>query len=500
MKSFRVLNIKSFLDSGTIELAPITIFVGKNSCGKSSLLRFPAVLAQSYFEGFQAPIVFNGRFVDYGFFKNVIHNQKGDTLSYEFTYDVDIDDDVDARYSSSNVIENHKKSIKNVKMHFDIYSYDKKMVVKSVSMYIDDEMIVEFGVADKKYVKIRKLFIGDEIKSTYFMFELKSLRFEIGGFPIYDQPDLFRSMFNHFLLGDFEVVEDNTVAYEYYKLTDEFAINKELHLTPNEKKVQKLIHSFTRINNIMSHVYEDYKADALMIKYIGPFRESPARIFRDSEKSAELYGVGVKGENVSNILVRDYRRNSKLINEISKWLYPTLGYKIRVEDMNNGFFQIKLIDKYGVVSDISDVGFGVSQVLPIITQIIRNMNSTNSSIGQNIYIEQPELHLHPAAQSQLADLMQKCVEGDNNKTKLVVETHSEHLIRKLQVLISDNKCTLTKDMVKVYYIDKNLQGNAYIKEMKIADNGKFDTVWPSGFFDQAYSLTMELLRNSAEEI
>ncbi|MGB0932420.1 MAG: AAA family ATPase, partial [Chitinophagales bacterium] len=66
MKSFQLKNIKSFKDTGEIELKPITIFVGKNSSGKSSLVRFPVVLAQTFLEDTISPIVFNGKYLDYG--------------------------------------------------------------------------------------------------------------------------------------------------------------------------------------------------------------------------------------------------------------------------------------------------------------------------------------------------------------------------------------------------------------------------------------------------
>ena len=61
MKSFRVKNVKSFKDSGAIEFKPITIFVGKNSCGKSSLLRFPVVLAQTAISNTDSPLMLYGK-------------------------------------------------------------------------------------------------------------------------------------------------------------------------------------------------------------------------------------------------------------------------------------------------------------------------------------------------------------------------------------------------------------------------------------------------------
>lgn len=117
-------------------------------------------------------------------------------------------------------------------------------------------------------------------------------------------------------------------------------------------------------------------------------------------------------------------------------------------------------------------------------------------IDETLYIEQPELHLHPAAQAELADIFVKCVMENPGKT-LVIETHSEHLIRKLQVLIADRNCPFTEDDICIYYVDKNDDGIASVREMELLSNGKFKSKWPTGFFDKAYELSMALLKNSA---
>lgn len=116
-----------------------------------------------------------------------------------------------------------------------------------------------------------------------------------------------------------------------------------------------------------------------------------------------------------------------------------------------------------------------------------------------LILEQPELHLHPAAQSELADLFVSSVINSSGKKKILVETHSEHLIRKLQILVADKKYPISKDMVKIYYVDKNEKGDAQIEEMKLLDNGKFENPWPAGFFDRGYQLSRELARTSIQE-
>ena len=78
MFSFRLRGIKGFLDTGNIVLRPITVVIGQNSSGKSSILRFPLVLRQTFLDNSLAPLLFYGKSIDYGNYEDVVfgHNTK----------------------------------------------------------------------------------------------------------------------------------------------------------------------------------------------------------------------------------------------------------------------------------------------------------------------------------------------------------------------------------------------------------------------------------------
>ena len=76
----------------------------------------------------------------------------------------------------------------------------------------------------------------------------------------------------------------------------------------------------------------------------------------------------------------------------------------------------------------------------------------------------------------------------------MIETHSEHLIRKLQVLVADPDVPILSDQVAIYYVDKDKMGNSYIDKMELCNNGQFKKPWPSGFFDKNYELTRLLMK------
>jgi AAA15 family ATPase/GTPase len=106
-----------------------------------------------------------------------------------------------------------------------------------------------------------------------------------------------------------------------------------------------------------------------------------------------------------------------------------------------------------------------------------------------LLIEQPELHLHPKLQSDLAKIFADTVSIAAENASLLIETHSEHLIRKLQVLIA--KGELAREKVGVWYF-KKVNGVTNVEKMELDENGLFKKDWPDGFFDDSIELTMEL--------
>lgn len=76
---------------------------------------------------------------------------------------------------------------------------------------------------------------------------------------------------------------------------------------------------------------------------------------------------------------------------------------------------------------------------------------------------------------------------------LLLETHSEHLIRGLQVQVVKGK--ISKDDIAVYYVGKyKTSGNSYVKRLELTDTGLFEEAWPGGFFEEGFNLTAELIR------
>lgn len=125
---------------------------------------------------------------------------------------------------------------------------------------------------------------------------------------------------------------------------------------------------------------------------------------------------------------------------------------------------------------ITDVGFGISQVLPVMVQCFYvPPNST-------ILFEQPEIHLHPSVQSHLADLLIEAIhareDGEPRNTQLIVESHSEHLIRRVQRRIAEEE--LRPEEVAIYFVSQK-KGVSKIEALQIDEYGNISN-WPENFF------------------
>ncbi|MBI3799523.1 MAG: AAA family ATPase [Deltaproteobacteria bacterium] len=156
---------------------------------------------------------------------------------------------------------------------------------------------------------------------------------------------------------------------------------------------------------------------------------------------------------------------------------------LRDEDSNfTNAFVLRVVNrKSGVIANIRDVGFGVSQILPIIAQSRLSFNKT-------LLIEQPEIHLHPAHQAELADVFIQSALGKQQNT-FILETHSEHLILRILRRIRETTegelepglIPIRPDQVAVLYVLPGADGTKVV-EIPIRPDGEFAKRWPQGFF------------------
>ena len=123
-----------------------------------------------------------------------------------------------------------------------------------------------------------------------------------------------------------------------------------------------------------------------------------------------------------------------------------------------------------------DVGFGVSQVLPIAVELL-------TSTERVLCIEQPEIHLHPKLQTELGDLLIYATAEVGNANQLIIETHSEHLLLRLQRRIREG--SLPPNDIAVYYLEPETEFGSVVRRLRLDEQGVFLDPWPTGFFEES---------------
>ena len=505
MRKFKLDNIKSFVESDEIEIKPLTFFVGKNSCGKSSLIRFPVLLSQTFQEDISTPLLLFGNMLDYGNYDDVVNKHKSGAIGFTLEFGPEIRSASLYRYIPYNYrkyggdfsIGSIIDQIEKASIEVQISKPDKKMVIQEVRLRINDREIFRLELEDKAYnIYLSFSFIGKK--------ETDGVKMGIEASMIH---------FNRFVpkLHIEEIVRKYICENDAYTEDEKkryIAIVEESFTETDEEKEQNISGekwyfvwgNLLLVDSYLSGIFKHMNRYAQEISYVGPFRENPKRTYRDSESNYN--DVGVRGENVSMLLRQDAQESKELIEGVSRWFNDAMGYTVDIKDIGSSLYSLVVRHDTGaeeaVEDNIIDVGYGISQVLPIVTQLLMSEPSNKNVYERGLrqkktfIIEQPELHLHPAAQAELANLLAKSVKISRSR-RVLVETHSEHLIRKLQVLIADPDVDISSDQVAFYYIEKDENGNSHVKKMEINKKGQFLEEWPSGFFDKSYDLSSELL-------
>lgn len=424
-------NFKSWKDTGDIALRPITAIFGANSSGKSALIQSLLMLKQTaeasdrnltfHFGGPNAP-------VDLGDFESMAHQHDVSepvelSLGWERVKPLDIAD-ADQPVASSK------------RMAFSVRAgraNDSSVELEQMHYRLGD---AEFGMRRRPEPTRFNLYnsgseFGFELNHRYPMIAGLSRPIKCYGFP--DDARLFYR--NATFLQD---------------LT--FALEERLSC----------------------------------VHYLGPLRAQPQREYRWS--GARPTDVGRAGELAVDAVLGSHRTNGHGSNSPSMFelaleqqvsdLFVELGllHKFRVEQIGDSpLYQVKV--KQSETSPealITDVGFGVSQILPVLVLCFY------APKGSTVILEQPEIHLHPAVQSALADVL--IAARQRRKVQIIVESHSEHLLRRLQRRIAEEQ--LPESDLGAYFCE-NDGAESKLTTLELNPYGSI-TNWPNDFFGDEF--------------
>ncbi|WP_437296347.1 DUF3696 domain-containing protein [Sorangium sp. So ce426] len=211
------------------------------------------------------------------------------------------------------------------------------------------------------------------------------------------------------------------------------------------------------------------------LAYLGPHRSVPTRHYAWTGRS--IGQLGASGEHAIPALIAslvgrhaDGSERGRLVEQVSAGL-ARLGIadRMEIERQATTFFQV-MITFQGHRTNLLDVGFGVSQVLPVVTA------AYFAPEGSTVIMSEPELHLHPLAQSALGDLLVEAVR--ERRVQLLVETHSEHLFRRIQTLMAEER--ITPDECAMYFARCD-GGDSVLEPLEVNGYGRVAN-WPDKFF------------------
>jgi len=257
----------------------------------------------------------------------------------------------------------------------------------------------------------------------------------------------------------------------------------------------------TSISEVSQYVEEFFSSG---IKYLGPLRDEPRPLYPLAIGNDPI-DIGIKGEHtaavfdlnkdrvISYILTDGFRSSSlqpqvvsrPLKTAIVEWLqYLDVASDVLTHDLGKIGHELKVTTKdTNKGQDLTHVGVGVSQVLPILVMCL--LAGTDSTI----VIEQPELHLHPKVQTLLADFFLSMAFLGK---QCIIETHSEYIINRLRFRSAAADEEAISSLMKIYFVEKE-KGCSSFRPIEVNKYGAIMD-WPDGFFDQSQSEAEEILR------
>ncbi len=520
VEEIQLHNFRSLKDTGLQKLAPITLLIGENSSGKSSFLRVFPLIKQSINKRTSGPILWSGDiddYVDFGSFEETVINDDSDNISFRFKFSVS------SLHKGYYAIRETKNSKYDVDFSFTVKSNKGKDFVSSFQVYINsDEFYFDL---ENNVIKLND---GFEYKSTkektsnldVFM----NVRFGTVESTAFDftlpNIDGIWGKLNELLCSQTEDKDKND--YMFYMLP-ELALDIGLQLINNKKledvlskrnkqrgqiyysELKKLFDTLVEQNTtqvddfekllkiccfytIFPEIEECVKTYFKNVHYIAPLRATAERYYR--LRNLAVDEVDYQGKNLA-IFINSL--SVERVKNFNNWTMEHFGFSISTgKDKGHISLLIKVKNSDKAVN-LSDSGFGYSQILPIITQLWDLSSRPSSNRGNSskkilipliVAIEQPELHLHPAVQARLAKAFIASIHlarVHGYQLQLLLETHSETIVNYLGRAIAKNE--LDSSDVSIVLFEKQENDNKTKVENSFFDDDGYLKNWPYGFFE-----------------
>ncbi|TYC54194.1 DUF3696 domain-containing protein [Zoogloea oleivorans] len=412
----RLINFKAWKDTGPVSLKPVTMLLGTNSSGKSTLIQSLLLLKQTV----QSP-------------DRTVHlNLGGDEINDLFNFG-----------GFEDVLNQAAESPRQFSIGFDFARDGGARISKG-------KFDCTYGQTSSGSVVIQTL----DLRTSDRRF--RAIRRDKGAFSIVvDEETLPRFKGRNF-------APERSIAFSADAIAD---LNQDGPI----------------VEDLSLAIRRELEA----ISYLGPLRRKPERDY--AWNKTKPGDVGIDGRSavdalLASVLLRSDGQNY-IVNGVSSWLARMKvadSLEVRQQGRSNRYELI--VHRDGVACNLRDVGIGVSQVLPVL--VVAHF----APPGSTIMLEEPEIHLHPLAQSVLAELFVTI--SQQRKVQFIVETHSEHLFRRMQTLMA--KQQVSPNEAAMYFVERDGK-TAKLRELELDDFGRVKN-WPVGFFGDALGETREQAR------
>ncbi|BBC23334.1 DUF3696 domain-containing protein [Pseudanabaena sp. ABRG5-3] len=432
----RIQNFKSWADTGEFQMAPLTGFFGTNSSGKTAILQFLLMLKQTVESSDRNRILHLGgdqySYVDLGTTYDISHrHQLPEKIKFSFQW-------IPKLISQSGV-----EVIAQVHGH---------------NNYLGNDKI--YGITFTRYKLNSSIEFNSEIDIDRDQIDINFFKY------------LFNSQDGqNYSLG---IQQENNKKYSnsYSLLTDGFSSTELRIFSKLSIKNFKNYGLDRREFAGLTLAYEDLFQNTY---YLAPLREYPKRTYLWSGERPQ--NVGNRGELAVAALLASRKKDPEVEFLVAKALKELgLIHSFRVNPIaeNRRDYEI-LVQRSPNSAEvlITDVGFGVSQVLPILVLCYY------APKGATLIFEQPEIHLHPSVQAGLADIFIEVIKTRN--IQIIIESHSEHLLRRLQRRMAEEKDGFTNEDAALYFCKMDNQGDSELVPLEIDTYGNICN-YPEGFF------------------
>jgi len=495
----QVKNLRSLYDTGEIEMKKINILVGNNSSGKSTFLRIFPLLKQSFNKRINGPILWAGDeddYVDFGSFQEALSNGSvGDIMRFRFCFD-NVSEINNVFPTKTDKIFITTREEKTAAIEFAI-SHNEQTTYDYIS-----EVILQYGdfhivIAYSDKYKILSLIVNDE-ETLVINEDLGLAEYPIGNdilnLPLYAIKATARKKFSDILNINDEIV----FIIQYFYLTRVGNFHEEIN-TREAQQAEEVLRSVKERERelrkwtflyYLPQYYEDFAGYIRKyfnnVYYIAPVRATAERYYR--LRNTAVNEVDCRGKNLPVFL--NSLKNEQF-KRFQKWTHTNLGFEVE-KSLSEGHVSLK-IRKNGQdkAVNLSDTGFGYSQILPIVTQLwyITDVRNKQEVVRVNlasevtapitIAIEQPELHLHPALQAKLMDVIARIATEKN--VRFIIETHSETIINRIGTLIDKGK--FNNNDIEITIFDKQFGEDRTCVKKSTFDEEGYLKDWPIGFFE-----------------